>query len=141
MEEKWLPVASLNNLYEISNWGRLRNAKTGRVLKLTWRGEVLFAHLSINGTGVWRSINKILKETHGITLQRVNPPVYWVGVKMQNGEREVQFLTITAAIDFLAQETNYSRSHLRALMTYRKEKIGDWNITYIEGGAENDKAR
>lgn len=51
--EVWIPVPSLRCKYEISNLGRLRNAKRKRIIKPQLRGGYVFQNLHHNGGGVY----------------------------------------------------------------------------------------
>lgn len=51
--EVWMVVPSLRGKYEISNLGRLRNAKTQKIVKTQLRGGYVYINLHQNGGGVY----------------------------------------------------------------------------------------
>lgn len=55
--EYWVPVPSLQNKYEVSNLGRIRNAKTKKIVKPQIRQGYVFIHIN---TGVY--IHRLIGE-------------------------------------------------------------------------------
>lgn len=49
MEKIWMPVRDYIGLYEVSNYGDVMNARTGRVLKLQSDKHYMQVNLSKNG--------------------------------------------------------------------------------------------
>ena len=79
MNENFLPIPSLNNLYEINPRGEVRNAKTKHVIQP-------MVHVKINGQCVGRSINAFLWEVYGTRRKDAYAKEIPVSVE-KNGEK------------------------------------------------------
>lgn len=62
MDEIWRTITEAPN-YEISSEGRVRNKKTGRVLKLHSIGKVPIVTLMDGGFRLTRSVPKLVEQT------------------------------------------------------------------------------
>ena len=64
MKEIWKDVKGYEGLYQVSNLGRVRNAKTLRLKKLETRyDEYLFVRFHNNGYSGIRSVHRLVAET------------------------------------------------------------------------------
>lgn len=64
MKEVWRDINGYNGLYQVSNLGRVRNAKTLRLKKLETRyDEYLFVRFYSNGYSGMRSVHRLVAET------------------------------------------------------------------------------
>lgn len=63
MKEKWKEIIGFEGLYEISNMGRVRNPRTGRILKLNANTVgYLQAPLTKNGKCIPKCVHKLVAE-------------------------------------------------------------------------------
>jgi hypothetical protein len=70
MIEIWKPILKFNNLYSISNLGRVRNDKTGRMIKSTVRKDG-YSMTSVTITNPTRKT--VVVQTHRLVLLAFNP--------------------------------------------------------------------
>jgi hypothetical protein len=61
-KEEWLQIKDFEN-YEISSLGKVRNTKTGRILKLTKKGGYMIAGLSANSKGKSIPVHRLVALT------------------------------------------------------------------------------
>jgi NUMOD4 motif/HNH endonuclease len=58
--ERWLPVVGYEGLYEVSDLGRVRNSRTGRILAPARSGRYLGVKLSRDGKNVRYRIHRLV---------------------------------------------------------------------------------
>lgn len=122
----WEPVPTLGYRYEINIHGKLRNAKTKKLLKVRYRS---YYDVCVDGKAKRISIKNLLWETHGIIPTRhKRTPISIVaecnGVKMY-------FKTIAALAKYLAPKIFYAVSTLKTHFAARIKSLAGWTFTYI----------
>lgn len=61
MQEEWRDIAGYEGLYQVSNYGRVKNAKTGRIMKPKNNGRgYLCLSLHINGKRKFYNIHRLV---------------------------------------------------------------------------------
>lgn len=120
----WLPVPSLNNLYELNEKGLLRNARTKHLIKMR-RGKIF--GVKINGKKYNVSQKSLLWEVHGILPKKILTPIS-VTVEF-NGEK-IEFKSLYALSKFLTHKIYRSEQDLRRQFSRRVAEIAGWKITY-----------
>lgn len=121
----WVPVPSLGNRYEINIHGKLRNAKTKKLLKM-WKGCYV---VKSGGKTITISKAKLLWETHGVVPQR-NPSAPLPVVAECNGQK-MYFKTFSALAKFLAPKIFYCVGTLKTYLHKRIKTLAGWTFTYI----------
>ena len=124
----WQPVPSLNNLYECDKNGRLRNAKTKRLIKPNkWfcydvgLGEKR-AHKKV-------SRSSLLWEVFGVPLHK-----RYTGEKpviVSKGNQRFWFGSKAEAAEFLSKKILFVASTVRAWLAQCRHDIEGWHINYI----------
>lgn len=125
--EKWLPVPDAPN-YEISSTGKVRNRKTGKVLKpyTSKRGENIIS-LSVKSHVKKVSANNLLWLVHGTVKGRTTIAVPVVIIK---GNERRYFETCRKAARFIAARECYSDKAVRYYFRYRRNEAYGWKIIY-----------
>ena len=124
--EVWLPIPSLNYLYEISQQGICRNVRTKRLLKL----HGCWYCFSLEGQKIARSIHNLLWEVHGIVWKNPRLPV---AVTLIKGLEKYSFPSFRQAAKFLESREHYSQSHIiKFFCNLRADDVFGWKIIYHE---------
>lgn len=63
MKEIWLPIKDFEGRYEVSTFGNVRNAKTGRILKPQVACGYQQVYFNIGGKQKWFKIHRLVAET------------------------------------------------------------------------------
>ncbi len=125
---KFYPIPSTGNKYEMNRNGKVRNAKTKRVLKTTDGGNVV--HLAYGGKGYAISITMLKWEVFGITpsksAQTPKP------LSVSKGNRRFFFDTKAACARFLAAELTYSTAGILYYLSANKNWIHGWTVKYFD---------
>jgi len=119
------PIPSLDNKYEISITGKVRNVKTKLPIKVN-RGTALFY---LKGKIIGISVNSLLWEVHGIIKsKRMHCPC----VAENNSGRKF-FESMLACARFLAPKIYLSLGTLtNYYFSNRRTEIYGWHITYLD---------
>ncbi len=91
--EQWLPIKGIP-YYEVSNQGRIKNSRTGHILKHSLdRYGYPKLHMTVNGTNYWRTIHRCVAETwlpqinYGLHVNHKN------GIKTDNCVENLEWVT------------------------------------------------
>lgn len=129
--EQWFPVPSLNNKYEISQNGKLRNSKSKRILSPNERSyDVWIDHKQVTVTA-----DKIFFEIFG-TCRFLNRKRYFPCI-VHVGEDKFFFPHFNEAAAFIAEKRFYTQDTVRRLLTKRCPAIYDFKISYFDEEAVN----
>lgn len=123
MNENFLPIPSLDNLYEISPRGEVRNVKTKHALQPT-------IHVQINGKCVGRSINALLWEVFGTRRKDAYAKEIPVSVE-KNGEKYF-FQSYSECARFFKKVEHYELPTTRKYLGQHREIIYGWKIKYFD---------
>ena len=123
-KQKFYPVPSTGNKYEISQKGTLRNAKTKCLLKLRKGSYVVY----VDGKHKTLSKTTLLAEVFGTPMK--NKPVQ---VTLEKNGRRIFFDSMMDAARFLAPKYFYSVASIATYLQSRREIIFDWHVRYLEG--------
>lgn len=131
MRENFLPIPSLNNLYEINPHGVVRNVATKKKLSafVTIQSEKI--HTS-------RTIASLLLEVHGIKKNIQN--VHKIECSCTDGNKVYNFQSLKELAKFLAPKTHYKYKTVEDYLSKRKSEIGIWKIKYFAEPKANVKA-
>lgn len=125
--EKWLPVPDAPN-YEISSTGKVRNRKTGKVLKpyTSKKGDNVIA-LSLKNHVRRVSVNNLLWLVHGTVKGRTTIAV---PVVITKGNERRYFESSREAARFIAARECYTDKAVRYYFRYRRNEAYGWKINY-----------
>lgn len=128
--EQWKPVPSLLNLYELSSDGRLRNAKTKRLIKPADR--IAFS-VTINGRTIRVNRQRLLYNLFGIPITDVRLSNAITCVIEKDGD-SIKFGTINAASDFIEQEhRKYGKGYrVKWHLWHREPVVFGFNVSYFD---------
>ena len=123
MSENFIPIPSLNNLYEINPQGVVRNAKTKKELSVMVGFQFKGKHTS-------RTVASLLFEVHGqkSQLQKMQA----IQCSCSDGDKKYHFQTLKELAKFLAPKTRYKRKTVEDYLSKRKSEIGIWQIKYFD---------
>ena len=121
MSDKFEPIPSLNNLYEINPKGIVRNVQTKHKLQpyITFQAKGLKANRSIENL-LWEVFGKKTKKKY----TRHMP------ISAEKDGEKFYFNTQKDCAKFLAEKENYSARYSRNLLGRRKKNIFGWKIKY-----------
>lgn len=131
MSENFLPIPSLNNLYEINSQGVVRNAKTKHVIQP-------MVSVKVNGKCVSRSVNLFLWEVHGKRRKDAYAKTIPVSVE-KNGEKYF-FQSYAECARFFKKVEHYELPTTKKYLGQRREIIFGWKIKYFDEPKANVKA-
>lgn len=123
MSENFLPIPSLNNLYEINPKGVVRNAKTKKELSA-------FVIIQSEKFHTSRTIASLLLEVHGIKKNVQN--VHKIECSCTDGNKKYNFQSLKELAKFLAPKTHYKRKTVEDYLSRRKSEVGIWKIKYFD---------
>ena len=123
MSENFLPIPSLNNLYEINPQGVVRNVETKREISPFVSFQFKERHTS-------RTIASLLLEVHGLKKNGQN--VHAIECSCADGDKQYHFQTLKALAKFLAPKTHYKRKTVEDYLSRRKSEVGIWKIKYFD---------
>lgn len=123
MNENFQPIPSLDNLYEISPQGVVRNAKSKKIL-------MPFVIMQTKNKHTSRTIASLLLEVHGIKMKVQNARA--IECSCTDGKKNYHFQTLKEMAKFLAPKVHYSRRTVEEYLNKRKSEIGDWKIKYFD---------
>lgn len=126
----WATCNFLENAYEATNIGEVRNAKTKKILTPQMRGQGVFYNLTLNGKRASVSVGKILYEVFGTPYRKSQSPV---SVMLQKDGLSYRFDSIAQAAKFLQDKVFYSQHCLKRFMTARQKDICGWQVDYSRG--------
>ena len=123
---EFFPVPSLDNNYEISIGGILRNVKTKYRLKLSPSGKYSVPR---DGTQTTVSKNMLLLEVFGIFRKgnRLPRPVV-----ITKGDRRIHFDNFRDCARFIAEKHFYAENTIHGHLWRRAENILGWQVTYLD---------
>lgn len=127
MSDTWQTIPFAPN-YEMNCSGKLRNKKTGYVLK--WRSSKHNApqvSLSVNGKMVYASRAGLLWLLFGIIPKTCPKPVL-----ISKGARSLRFDSFRQCANFLAPQLFYSAERIMTFLVQRHAQIGDWSVHYLK---------
>jgi|GEM_PF-2343112 len=121
MSDKFEPIPSLNNLYEINLKGIVRNAKTKDILQYL---------VSFNAKGIRcnRSIESLLWEVFGQKSKKKYARHMPISAE-KDGEK-FYFNKQKDCAEFLAKKTHYTFKYMQMFLADRKKNIFGWKIKY-----------
>ena len=131
MSENFLPIPSLDNLYEINPQGVVRNVGTKKVLSAFVAVQSEKHHTS-------RTIASLLLEVHGIKINIQN--VHKIECSCTDGRKKYNFQSLKELAKFLAPKTHYKIRTIEDYLNRRKSEIGIWKIKYFDEPKPNVKA-
>lgn len=123
----WVPVPSLDNLYETNRKGQLRHAKTKKILKPR-KGAY---HSTIGGKFFCTSSTQLKWEVFGILpnfSSRVHKPCF-----VSKDHCRFYFETQKEAIKFIADDTHYTPKYIEEFFLKRLTFIKGWYANYLTG--------
>ena len=120
MSETFLPIPSLNNLYEINSRGIVRNANSKQIL------QPLFCFAKLKTS---RTVASLLWEVYGIKPKVRNSRPVSVSCKDHCGKKYF-FNSLKSCAKFLSPKTKYPVKTLEDYLSDRKSEIGEWKIFY-----------
>ena len=123
MSERFLPIPSLNNLYEINPQGAVRNAKTKHVIQP-------MVNVKINGQYNSRSVNTLLWEVYGTRRKEAYAKEIPVSVE-KNGEKYF-FQSYSECARFFKKVEHYELPTTKKYLGQRREIIYGWKIKYFD---------
>lgn len=125
MNEKFLPIPSLNNLYEISPKGVVIRSSDKKKL------VPYFSFPIGNGKRTSRTLTSLLFEVYGQkpkTFHNYLPIQCYV----TDGEKHYHFQTLRDCAKFLAPKLHYAQKTVEHwLYMHRKKEIGEYKIKYL----------
>jgi len=121
MSDKFEPIPSLNNLYEINPKGVVRSAKLKRVLNS-------HVYLCVNGQKRRRSIEDLLWEVFGTRSKKKRS--YRTPLSTDKDGEKYYFGSLKECANFLTKKTFYSINYLKHLLSQREKNIFGWKIKY-----------
>lgn len=124
---KWIPIPSLNNAYEMSADGLLRNTRTKRIIKLNFIRGSFFYIIKLNGKKISRAQKTLLWETHGITFKKHNAPI---AVTLKKDGRVLHFDSKFQAARFLAKKYHFAVTTMQYYLRDYKAEICGWQVKY-----------
>lgn len=130
MSENFLPIPSLDNLYEINPQGVVRNVRTKKEISPFLSFQFKDRHTS-------RTIASLLLEVHGIKKAVQN--VHSIECSCTDGDKKYHFQTLKELAKFLAPKTHYKRKTIEDYLSKRKSEIGIWQIKYFDEPKPNIK--
>ena len=120
-QNTFLPIPSLNNLYEINMLGEVRITKTKKLIQPCY-------HLQFDGKNVSRTLASLLWEVHGFRPQKYHLKNRPVTVKKEN--EKYFFQSYSECARFLAKRENYSVATPYNLLRQKRKEIFGWKIIY-----------
>lgn len=130
MSENFMPIPSLNNLYEINPQGVVRNAKTKHVIQPT-------VSVKVGGQYAGRSVNTLLWEVYG--TRRKDAYAKAIPVSVEKYGEKYYFQSYAECARFLKRRENYEVPTTRKYLGERREKIFGWKIKYFDEPKANVK--
>lgn len=125
MEEKWLPCNDIDiSDYEVSNLGRIRNPKTGRILK-TQINHKGYEVISIHGKSKY--VHKIVASTFIKNRSRINNSS--IDIIHKNGDRLKNY---SDNLDYTTHSENIRRTYLNG----RRQKHRMRPVRCVDTGEE-----
>ncbi len=121
----WLPIPSLNNLYEINKQGLVRVARTKRIKKPHNKHWYFFI---VNGTRKCVPQATLLWEVHGILSRRKF--FKRIPVTAEFNDQKVTFETLSTLAKFLAKKTFWAFWTIMKHLSSRVAEFAGWKITY-----------
>ena len=121
--DTFLPIPSLNNLYEINKKGVVRNAKTKHVIQPV-------VNVKIDGRYVSRSINTFMWEVHGI--RRKDCYAKNIPVSAEKDGKKYYFQSYHACANFITKAEYYEKPTAMSYLRKRREIIFGWKIKYFD---------
>ena len=129
VKEKYIPIPSLNNRYEINSSGSVRNVRTKQILKKCGEGKCVKVRPTCNGKSITICVADLLWEVHGIIKKRKFRPV---PVSCENENGKFFFDNLRDCARFLAPKIYLSwRSIANGYLNKRKGEFHGWKITYL----------
>ena len=123
MSETFLPIPSLNNLYEIDKRGIVRNAKTKHIIQPV-------VSVKQDGKYISKSVNILLWEVHGI--RRKDAYTKNIPVSVQKDNEVYYFESFRQCAKFLSKREKYCITTPLTYLRKRREVIFDWQINYFD---------
>ena len=123
MSENFLPIPSLNNLYEINPQGVVRNAKTKHAIQP-------MVSVKVGGQCVGRSVNTLLWEVYGKRRKDAYAKSIPVSVE-KNGEKYF-FQSYAECARFFKKVEHYELTTTKKYLGQRREIIFGWKIKYFD---------
>ena len=126
----WFPIGSLENNYEISIGGDVRNAHTKKLLKPILDQNCLYYHLSLNGQNVHRTRSSLLNEVFDANIRRKKAPI---PIILRKDKLAYSFKNLTAAAKWLSSKVDRHFDFIRKFMHKRLNIIYGYQIQYLGG--------
>lgn len=126
---RWEKVPSLQNRFELSIKGELRNVKTKRRLKLINHNRFCGYVVGIDGRNVNVTLRSLMFEIHGVEYYAHNAPIECYATKDGVGKK---FETLAALAKFLAGK---SGAKIESVSRYlrrkpRPQSYRGWKLSY-----------
>ena len=122
-QNTFLPIPSLDNLYEINMLGEVRNAQTKKIVQPYYQ---FFAY----GKHTYRALTSLLWEVHGFRPKKYALKNLPVSAKKEN--EKYFFQSYSECAKFIAKRENYSVSAPYNLLRQKRKEIFGWKINYDE---------
>ena len=120
-QNTFLPIPSLDNLYEINMLGEVRNAQTKKIVQP-------YYHFKIDGKLTSRASTSLLWEVHGFRPKKYVLKNLPVSAKKEN--EKYFFQSYAECAKFLAKRENYSVSTPYNFLRQKRKEIFGWKIIY-----------
>ena len=136
-EDFYEPIPSTNFRYEINKCGKVRNARTKKVIQERRNRRAVLLRYD-GGKQVVRSISNLLWEVYGKVPKRLFKPC---PCSAENKHGKHFFPSLTACARFLAPEIFLSAIWSHQRLCNREPTIDEWKITYINETLDDVKWR
>jgi len=82
--ESWLPVAGYEDLYEVSNFGRVKSLRSGKLLSQFDRGGYKKVHICCNGKDLKMYVHRLTAEAFHENPENLPVVNHMKGLKYDN---------------------------------------------------------
>lgn len=134
VSNRYLPIPSLDNRYEINERGTVRNVRTKQVIKTKSNGKSICVQMGGKGQGHYhnRAIADLLWEVHGIIkTRRYRPcPCSCYRTSSLSPNSRLTFTNLKACARYIADKDGKSFRSVYVELMRRAAVIGDWKIIY-----------
>ena len=93
IEEIWKDIKGYEGLYQVSNFGRVKNLRRDKVLKLSERGGYLRVALTINYNSKWFSVHRLVAQCFLPNVNNLPQVNHKDGVKTNNNISNLEWCT------------------------------------------------
>lgn len=130
--DTFLPIPSLDNLYEINRQGEVRNARTKQPLSPVFS-------FNIEKTHTCRTVKRLLEEV----FDEKKPPqnTQPIDCSCSDGKETHHFPSLEKMATFLAPKIRWKRRSVVVYLGKRIPKIKNWNLKYFDKNESIDTVK